>query len=176
MSAICRVITGVSASLRNLPALRHAAALARGHDAALILVLAWIPPGGEAADRRCPSPYLRREWEQAAWERLRDAMTTAFGGLPADVAAEPLLVRAPAGPVLVRVASRAGDLLVIGAGRRSAAGRMVSGYVSRYCLARAVCPVLAVPPSLLELEAGPGLRRWAFRHRGPTLAELTADR
>lgn len=33
-----------------------AAVLARGHDAALVLVLAWAPPGGEDANRRCPSP------------------------------------------------------------------------------------------------------------------------
>ena len=103
-------------------------------------------------------------------------MTTAFGGLPADVVAEWLVIRGQAGPVLVHAASRPGDLLVIGTGRRGAAGRVAGGYVSRYCLARAACPVLAVPPSLLELEAGHGLCRWAFRHRGPTLRELAAGR
>jgi len=176
MSAVCRVIAGVSGSPRNLRALRYAAALARGHDAALILLLAWVPPGGEAAERGYPSPYLRREWEQAAGERLRDALAAAFGGLPADVVVEPLAVRGPAGPVLVRAASRAGDLLVIGAGRRGTAGRVAGGYTSRYCLAHAACPVLAIPPSPLELEAGHGLLRWAFRHHGPALPELAGGR
>jgi hypothetical protein len=36
MSAISHVIAGVSGSPRSLPALRYAAALARGHGAALI--------------------------------------------------------------------------------------------------------------------------------------------
>lgn len=66
MSAVCRVITGVSGSPRNLPALRYATALARGHAATLIPVLAWAPPGGEGVDRRYPSSYLRREWERDA--------------------------------------------------------------------------------------------------------------
>ncbi len=174
MSDICRVITGVSGSPRNLPALRYAAALARGDGALLIPILTWVPPGGELADRRCPSRYLRREWEHAAWERLHDAVNAALGGVPADVATEPLVVRGEAGPVLVRAASRVGDLLVIGAGRRGTAGRLAGGKVSRYCLACAGCPVLAVPPSPLDLQAGHGLHGWAFRHRGLSLGELTA--
>ena len=175
MSDICRVITGVSGSPRNLPALRYAAALARGQDAALIPVLAWIPPGGDLADRRPPSGYLRRVWRQAAWERLHDALNAALGGVPADVAGEPLVIRGEAGPVLLDTASRPGDLLVIGTGRHgSNVGRLAGGKVSRYCLARAACPVLAVPPATLELEAGHGLRRWAFQRRGPNLSELTA--
>lgn len=176
MSAICRVITGVSGSPRNLPALRYATALARGHAAMLIPVLAWVPPGGEVADRRYPSSYLRREWERDAWGRLHNALGTAIGGIPADVTAEPLVIRGQPGPVLVHAASRAGDLLVIGTGRHGAAGRLAGGKVSRYCLARATCPVLAVPPASLELQAGHGLHRWAFRRRGLSLSELTAGR
>ena len=175
MSDICRVITGVSGSPRNLPALRYAAALACGDGALLILVLTWVPPGGELADRRCPSRYLRQEWEHAAWERLHDAVNAALGSVPADVATEPLVVRGEAGPVLVRAASRAGDLLVIGTGRRGTAGRLAGGKVSRYCLARAGCPVLAVPPSPLDLQARHGLHGWAFRHRGLSLGELAAS-
>jgi Universal stress protein family len=77
-------------------------------------------------------------------------------------------------PVLVETASRPGDLLVIGTGRHGSVGRLAGGKVSRYCLARAGCPVLAVPPAELELQAGHGLHRWAFRHRGLRLTELTA--
>ena len=54
-------------------------------------------------------------------------MTTAFGGLPADVVAEWLVIRGQAGPVLVHAASLPGDLLVIGTGRRGAAGRVAGG-------------------------------------------------
>lgn len=173
MSGICRVITGVSGSPRNLPALRYAAALARGQDATLIPVLAWIPPGGDLAERRHPSGYLRRVWARDARERLHDALTAAFGGLPSDVTAEPLVIRGEPGRVLVGVADRPGDLLVIGTGRHGTLDRLVGGGVSRYCLARAGCPVLAVPPAMLELAAGHGLRRWVYRHREPSLGELT---
>ena len=176
MSSFCRVITGVSGSPRNLHALRYAAALARGQGAPLIPVLAWVPPGGDVADRRHPSGYLRRIWAEDAGRRLREALDAAFGGLPDDVATEPMAVRGEAGPVLVRAAIRPGDLLVIGTGRHGTVGRLFSGKVSRYCLAHACCPVLTVPPTALELEAGHGLHRWTFRHSGLTLSELTTGR
>jgi nucleotide-binding universal stress UspA family protein len=176
MSTFCRVITGVSGSPRNLQALRYAAVLARGQDAALVPVLAWVPPGGDVADRRHPSGYLRRVWVDDANKRLAEALDAAFGGLPDDVPAEPQVIRGEAGPVLVREASRPGDLLVIGTGRHGTVRRMSGGKVGRYCLARARCPVLAIPPTALELEAGHGLHRWAFRHSGLTLTELTAGR
>jgi nucleotide-binding universal stress UspA family protein len=176
MSTFCRVITGVSGSPRNLQALRYAAALARGQGAALIPVLAWVPPGGDVADRRHPSGYLRRVWADDAWKRLADALDAAFGGLLDAVPTEPRVVRGEAGRVLVREASHPGDLLVIGTGRHGTVRRMSGGKVGRYCLARACCPVLAIPPTALELEAGHALHRWAFRHSGLTLTELTAGR
>jgi len=174
MSAVSHVIGGVSGSPRSLPALRYAAELARGHGAALILLHAWVPPGGEIADRQCASRYLREVWEHDARERLWEAANTALGGASLDMPLEPLVVRGEAGRVLVHAASRAGDLLVIGTGRRGTAGRLTGGKVSRYCLAHARCPVVAVPPSPLELEAGHGLHGWMFRHRGLSLHELTA--
>ena len=176
MSSFCRVITGVSGSPRNLQALRYAAALSRSQDATLVPLLAWVPPGGDVADRRCPSRYLRHIWVEDACRRLHAALDAAFGGLPADVATEPMVVRGEARLVLVREASRPYDLLVIGTGRHGTVGRLLGATVSRYCLAHAGCPVLAVPPTALELEAGHGLHRWSFRHSGPTLTELTAGR
>jgi len=176
MSTFCRVITGVSGSPRNLQALRYAAVLARGQDAALVPVLAWVPPGGDVADRRHPSGYLRRVWVDDANKRLTDALDAAFGGLPDDVRTEPRVVRGEAGSVLVREASHPGDLLVIGTGRHGTASRLFGGKVGRYCLARASCPVLAIPPTALELAAGHGLHGWAFRHSRLSLTELTAGR
>ncbi len=176
MSGFCRVIIGVSGSPRNLQALRYAAVLARGQDATLIPVLAWVPPGGDLADRRHPSGYLRRIWMEDAGRRLHDALCAAFGGLPDDVATKPMVVRGETGAVLVDEASRPGDLLVIGTGRHSSLGRLFSATVSRYCLAHASCPVLAIPPTPLELEAGRGMYRRAFRHSGLTLSELAAGR
>ncbi len=175
MSGVRRVIAGVSGSPGSLQALRYAAGLARAHGAALVPVLTWQPPGGDFADRSHPSPYLRRIWKDAAWQRLWNAIDLAFGGLPGDLPVQPKVLRGEPGLVLTDTASEPGDMLVIGAGRRGAA-RLLAGRISRYCLAHAQCPVLAVPPpTLARISHGP--RGWAFRHRGlnPELAALPAD-
>jgi nucleotide-binding universal stress UspA family protein len=173
MSAICRIVTGVSGSPRGLPALRYGAMLAHDHGAVLIPLLAWVPPGGELVNSRCPAKHLYQEWESAARRRLDDAICAAFGGMPDEVPTDPVVIRGEPGWVLVHAASRPGDLLIIGTGRRGWPGRPAAAAVSRYCLARASCPVLAVPPSALDLQARHGLRGWAFRHRGLTLRDLT---
>ena len=61
--------------------------------------------------------------------------------------------------MLVDTASQPDDLLIIGTGRRAGFGRMMRRSVSRYCLAHARCPVLAVPPSALmdEMSHPPAL-------------------
>ena len=130
-------------------------------------MLAWIPTGSELADQRYRSPYLRREGEQAARERLHSAVDMALGGVPDDSAAEPLVVRGQPGLVLVHAASQTGDLLVIGTGRR--------GEISRYCPGHASRAVLAVPPASLELEFRHGLHRRAFRRGRPDLSELASS-
>ena len=73
--------------------------------------------------------------------------------------------------MLAGLACCADDLLVVGAGRRGSLARVWGGKVTRYCLAHARCPVLAVPPPALAREAGRGLRGFAYRHR-----ELTLER
>ena len=165
MSGVRRIIVGVSESPGSLQALRYAADLARVHHAALVPVLAWLPPGGDLADRSHPSPYLRSLWRDAAWQRLRGAIDLAFGGVPQDVAFESDVVRGDPAHVLVGIACHPDDVLVIGAGRRGAMAHALSCRVSRYCLARAQCPVVAVPPPALA-QVSHGLRGWAFRHRG----------
>jgi nucleotide-binding universal stress UspA family protein len=160
-----RVIVGVSGSPGSLQALRHAADLARAHHAALIPVLAWVPPGGDLADRSHPSPYLRQLWVNAAWKRLWDAIDLAFGGVPDDVLFDSQVLRGEPGPVLTGVSCHQDDMLVIGAGRRGLLARALWCRASRYCLAHAQCPVVAVPPPSLA-QVSHGLRGWAFRHRG----------
>ena len=66
----------------------------------LLAVTAWIPPGGDLAERRHSSPYLRKIWREAAWERLWAAFDAGLGGLPADLHVEPQAVRGDTGPVL----------------------------------------------------------------------------
>jgi nucleotide-binding universal stress UspA family protein len=169
-----RVIAGVSGSPGSLQALRYAAVLARSDSAVLTPVLAWIPPGGDFADRRAPSPELRRAWKQAAWERLWRAVDLGIGGPPGDVEFFPEVVRGEAGQVLTGVAREPGDVLVIGAGRRGALWP-ASRKVSKYCLAHARCPIIAVPPPELAAELH-GLHGWRQRHRlHPEDTELHAS-
>lgn len=170
MSGIRRVIAGVSGSPGSLQALRYAVDLAEEHQAGLIALLAWSPPGGELADRRHPSAYLRQVWVDAAWERLWSAMEEGLGGGPAGVAFEARVLRGEPASVLVGFAD-CGDVLVVGAGRRGQPGRMLSCHVSRYCVAHARCPVIAVPPSVLA-PLDRGLRGWALRHRRLSVAEV----
>lgn len=168
-----RVIAGVSGSPGSLQALRYAAELARSDYAVLAPVLAWTPPGGELADRRAPCPQLRTAWKQAAWDRLWKAVDLAIGGPPADLEFAAEVVRGPAGEVLSYLARQAGDVLVIGAGRRGA-WRLTGCKVSKYCLGHAQCPVIAVPPSELAAELH-GLHGWMHRHRvHPEDADLHA--
>jgi nucleotide-binding universal stress UspA family protein len=160
-----RVIVGVTGSVGNLEALRCAAAEARRRQAALIPVHAWIPPGGEMAERRCSVPELRQVWRDAAWRRLWDAFDAALGGLPADLHVEPVVRRGDPGRTLVAAADREDDLLVVGAGRRRVLWRLLRHRVCGYCLVHAVCPVLVVPPSELAQEMEHPLHAWMVRHR-----------
>jgi nucleotide-binding universal stress UspA family protein len=173
-----RVIVGVTGSVGNLEALRCAAAEARRREARLVAVHAWVPPGGDLAERRCSVPELRQVWRDAASSRLQDAFDAAFGGLPPDPHVEPVILRGDAGRVLVTAASRETDLLVVGAGRRGTFWRPLHQRVSRYCLAHAACPVLVVPPSQLAQEMEHPVHAWLVRHRAliPGKDELSAHR
>jgi nucleotide-binding universal stress UspA family protein len=164
VSGVRRVITGVSGSPGSLRALRYAAEVAQVRGALLIPVLAWVPPGGDLADRRCPSTYLRETWRAAAVERLTETIDLAFGAVPDDIVMRTAVLRGEPGPVLVTAACEPGDLIVVGAGRRGPVERMIGGRVARYCVAHAACPVISVPPAELE-QASRGFRGWALRHR-----------
>jgi nucleotide-binding universal stress UspA family protein len=158
-----RIIVGVHGSPGSLQALRFAADEARQRSVPLLAVTAWIPPGGDLAERRHSSPYLRKIWREAAWEQLWAAFDAGLGGMPADLRVETQAVRGETGPVLVEAAGQPDDLLVIGTGRRARFGRMMRKSVSRYCVAHARCPVLAVPPSALMDEMSHPLHSWHVR-------------
>ena len=163
MPTVRRIIVGVHGSLGSLQALRFAAEEARQRNVPLLAITAWIPPGGDLAERRHSSPYLRKIWREAAWERLWTAFDAGLGGVPADLHVESQAIRGDTGPVLVEAASEPDDLLIIGTGRRARFGRMMRRSVSRYCLAHARCPVLAVPPSALMDEMSKPLHSWHIR-------------
>ena len=173
MPTVRRIIVGVHGSLGSLQALRFAADEARQRNVPLLAVTAWVPPGGDMAERRHSSPYLRKIWREAAWEQLWSAFDAGLGGVPADLRVEARCERGDSGPVLVDVADHSDDLLVIGTGRRGVLRRMLRSSVGRYCLAHARCPVLAVPPSALMDEMSHGLRAWHIRRHAliPQLPE-----
>ena len=174
MSGIRRVVVGASGSPGSLRALRYAEDLARANSATLVPVLAWVPPGGDLADRRGPCGYLRRVWEDNAKQQLRDTLSAACGQIPADPLVKPVVERGEAGWVLVTITDPS-DLLVVGAGHRGPLAQVVYGRVSRYCLAHARCPVLAVPPPALAREVSHGLLGWMFWHRPLTPDRLLQD-
>ncbi|MEU6507393.1 universal stress protein [Streptomyces sp. NPDC046942] len=151
-SAAARVVVGVSGSLGSVTALRRATVLARRLGAELWVVLAWEPPGGDAAARRSLGGGLPAdEWQRLARQRLAAVLDEIFDGNSPGVPMCGVVVRGAPGPALVATADREDDVLVVGAGRRGL-HRAFSGRVSRHCVAHAVCPVLAVPPSPLESE------------------------
>ena len=99
MPAVGLIFAGVSGSPGSVHALRYAADLARRHDAILVPLLAWVPPGGDLAERKSPDAELRQLWEDDAWQRLREAIGTAFGGLPHGVRTRPAGPRSTSGQV-----------------------------------------------------------------------------
>jgi nucleotide-binding universal stress UspA family protein len=169
-----RVVVGISGSLGNMAALHAAVAQARRSDAELVAVLAWSPVGGEIAYRRAPCPPLLDQWRQQARNTLASAFADAWGGPPQSLVLTSVLVRGAAGPTLVRIADQPTDLIVIGAGRHGRLARLRHGSVSRYCLAHAHCPVLAVPQPDMISYLRAGRSPWR-KHRGAPPAE-TAHR
>jgi nucleotide-binding universal stress UspA family protein len=174
VTAVRRVVVGVHGSIGSLQALRYAAEEARERCVPLVPVIAWVPPGGDAAERSRPSPYLRKIWREEARKRLWAAFDDGLGGLPADIQLEPHVERGETGQVLVEIASQPGDLLIIGTGRRGFLVRAFRKSAGRYCLAHARCPVLAVPPSALMDELG-GFRTRLLRRRANDIATELAS-
>lgn len=170
-----RVVVGVHGTPGSLQALRFAVGHARAFGATLIPVIAWEPPGGDSAARRYP-PFLTEEWAQAAEQRLLTAFDEGLGGAPQDLLVEPRVVRGRAGRVLVALADRESDLLVLGESHRGRLHRAWYGCAPQYCLAHAQCAVILIPPSDLVVELGrapflPAWRKLRSAPRGASAAE-----
>jgi hypothetical protein len=165
---ISRLIVGTSGSPGSLQALRYGESLARAYDVVLIPVIAWELPGGDRTHRIAGCQEL-------ACQQLQDAMCAVWGEVPDDPLVQPRTERGPAGWVLVSLASRPGDVLVVGAGRRGPLRRLVFSRVSRYCLVHAHCPVMAVPPPALAGELGHGWLARVFWRRFLTPERITGD-
>jgi nucleotide-binding universal stress UspA family protein len=172
---IGRLIVGTSGSPGSLQALRYAEAVTRAQGAVLIPVTAWEPPGGDRSGRIQPSGDLLQACRDLACQQLRDALIAVWGELPDDPLVQPRLERGPAGRVLVNLACHSGDVLVVGAGRRGTLARMVFSRVTRYCLAHAQCPVLAIPPPALTHDLWHTPLAWLFWHRPLTPERVLRD-
>ncbi|MFD4370931.1 universal stress protein [Streptomyces sp. NPDC058486] len=153
-----RVVVGVSGSMACLAALHRAVDEARRTSAALVAVLAWQPPDGGTAQRHVVSPPAI-DFRRAAEDRLLETIDAAFGSAGPGVPWQGVVARGLPGPALVESADRAGDLLVVGAGRRGGLRRLLGPSVVRYCVTHADCPVLAVPPSPLLDDLADAHRR-----------------
>jgi nucleotide-binding universal stress UspA family protein len=175
VSGIGRLIVGTSGSPGSLLALRYGEALARAHGAVLIPVIAWELPGGDRAHRIGLSGDLGQACRDLACRQLRDALIAVWGEVPDDPLVQPHVERGPAGWVLVNLACRPDDVLVVGAGRQGALARLAFSRVSRYCLAHARCPVMAVPPPALARELRHSRLAWAFRRRSLTPEQVLRD-
>ncbi|HEV2639176.1 MAG TPA: universal stress protein [Actinocrinis sp.] len=180
-----RVVVGVDGSAGSLQALRYAVNAARSLDTLLVPVLAWLPPGGDLANRRYPVAALTAQWREVAERRLRAAFDDALGEMPTDIDVLTRVVKGAPGQVLIDAADRAGDLLVIGAGRRGPLRHALHASVARQCLAKAGCTVIAVPPNPLARDLSRARRaHWpafAFRdaarviEQGSRPSETEAD-
>ncbi|MFC9097336.1 universal stress protein [Streptomyces sp. NPDC057072] len=170
-----RVVVGVSGSPGSISALRRAVHEARRTGAELWAVSAWNVPGGDVTAQDNPAPPLLFEQrEQRAFLELFDVIDRLFGDDGPGVPVHLVVGRGPAGRVLVQVADRDSDVLVVGAGRRGRLRRALGRPVSRYCLAHAGCPVLAVPPSELEAALATA-RRHRFRRQRLDVGQLKEE-
>ncbi|MFD8569099.1 universal stress protein [Streptomyces sp. NPDC057694] len=171
-----RVVVGVNGEPGSRTALRRAAAEARHRRAELWPVLAWSSPCGGFGARSGPTvPLPAEDWQDLARGTLLGTLAEVFPDGP-GTGVHALLAQGSPGRVLVDTADREDDLLVVGAGHRGTLHRLLQPSVSRYCLARAHCPVLAVPPSPLEAELAAAHRRnlWRLRLDTRHFAEETA--
>src|SRR5260221_3109847 len=131
VSGAGRLVVGASGSPGSLGALRYARDLACRIDVPVVAVQAWVPPGGDLAERRCPSAALRRIWAEAPGKRLKDALLPAWGSVPPNLDLKLLVVLGEPGPSLVGVADSSDDLLLVATARLDVMSRMFRAPASR---------------------------------------------
>ena len=170
-----RVIVGVDDSPGGLTALRWAVELARSANAPLVAVRVWalgLPRHGglrRHGDGRghVVLAFAGGELRQAAVRLVRQAFSTAVGGVPGDVDVTIETPEGSPGPVLTQFASASGDVLVVGTTPGHGLKRAVHGSVSAYCSAHLpgqVSVIAAGPPGQNPAEPAP---RVPSRRTGP---------
>lgn len=136
-----RVVVGIDESLSGLRALRWAVMQARERGAVLHAVRVWNFDPAWQGSAAMWVPEIERE----ATKMITRAFSETLGGLPDDITVVQATPRGAPGRALVDYAHKDDDVLVLGSGQRGWLRRLFRPSVLRYCVAHAVCPVLAVP-------------------------------
>lgn len=149
-----RVVVGVDDSPGGLAALRWAVSFARSRGAQLVAVRAWglgLPPHGGRRRRGNGHGHVVLAFEGAehrdAAAKLAERAFRAAGGAPRDLDVTVETPEGDPGRALTEIASRAGDVLVVGTTRGPRLGRAVHGSVSAYCARHSRCPVTVIGAS-----------------------------
>ncbi len=148
-----RVVVGIDGSPSGVAALRWAVARARGCHAQLVAVRSWelgLPQQGgryhrHRGRRHVVLYFSGAEQRDESAKVVRGAFLAASGGRPRDLDVSVRTPEGDPGPVLTRLASRQGDLLVVGHRWLPRWRRARRRSVSRYCCGHARCPVVVVP-------------------------------
>lgn len=151
-----RVVVGVDDTPSGLAALGWAVGQASRAGVELVAVRAWelgLPRHGGRRRHRARRPHPRivldfdgSEQRAAAIELVRRALRMMSAGTQRDAAVVTIVTpEGEPGAVLPRIASRPGDVLVVGHDPALTLKRAVHGSVSGYCRAHARCPVYVVP-------------------------------
>ena len=172
-----RIVVGVDDSRGGLAALRWAVRQARASGSQLVAVRSWalgLPRHGGRRRRgkeRAPVVLLFAGDEQRdeSAEIVRQALRSAVGGVPRDVALAIETPQGDPGAALADIAIADGDLLVVGTERCRSVKRLVHGSVSSYCCEHAQCPVVVIPAAgqagpAAAPAAGPAGRSGFARH------------
>ncbi len=151
-----RVVVGVDESLAGLRALRTAVSEARRRKAQLHAIRVWALNGSARS-----AYQVIDQRRHAAIASVEAAFVAAMGGVPFDLDVV-LQVVAGGNParILVRSADRDDDLLVVGATGGARGLRFLRRSVPRYCVKKADCPVVVVPPTAFARQAR---RHWLVK-------------
>jgi len=148
-----RIIVGIDDSPSGLAALQWAVSQARSRQAQLVAVRAWalgLPRHGGRHHRHLAHPHVvvffrGTEQREASVKLVSDTFRAATGGQPRDVTVTVRTPEGDPGAVLSGIATRDGDLIVVGQEHVPVWRRAHRGSVSRYCRWHADCPIVVVP-------------------------------
>lgn len=148
-----RIILGVDDSPSGLAALQWAVSQARIREAQLVAVRSWalgLPRHGGRHHRHIVHPrvvlfFNGAEQRDASAKLVRDAFRTVTRGQPRDVAVTVQTPEGDPGAALTSIATRDGDVIVVGRENLPGWRRARHGSVSRYCRSHAGCPVVVAP-------------------------------